>query len=410
MGKNGPRIGWSSDYLLGSGLLVGGVWFSFILASSMVLLLPLKVVKLFLAAFPSVVDFGHRVVFALGRRLLRDERDSPFLYTIFGIGCYAPLLFGVFLWIHLQREEFSWFAVYLYNVLLVGPHWFHFALVNAILHEHGHKARGLFVSKYWYFNVFFTHVLAFFYGHVPDHFQVAHLHIHHKYDNGPGDLSTTWDLNRLDSSAFILYAGRFAKYFWAITPLFYYLRTKKIRMAWRAFYSIVYYYGILSLIWFLFGFRFLLGYFLLQHISVTIFLAAINYVWHAFTEPTDPMNQYVNSITILSGDYNIFNSNFHAVHHIRQATHWTSFEDHFRENIDAFRQNAATLFDKTDPLELFLLIVFRQYDTLAQKFVDLSGNLSHEEKKSLIMSRLRPVEVPTTKRINDTSNKDEEGN
>lgn len=38
-----------------------------------------------------------------------------------------------------------------------------------------------------------------------------------------------------------------------------------------------------------------------------VLLCAISYLWHAFVEESDPGNQYVNSVTILGGHYNVWN-------------------------------------------------------------------------------------------------------
>jgi hypothetical protein len=46
-----------------------------------------------------------------------------------------------------------------------------------------------------------------------------------------------------------------------------------------------------------------------------LFLSAVAYTWHAFAEPDDPGNDYVSAVTFLEGHYNVFNEDYHVVHH-----------------------------------------------------------------------------------------------
>ena len=41
--------------------------------------------------------------------------------------------------------------------------------------------------------------------------------------------------------------------------------------------------------------------------------------------------------------------------------------------------------------ELFFLVVLKQLDVLAEKFVDLSGKMTHEEKKTELVRRMKAV-------------------
>ena len=60
---------------------------------------------------------------------------------------------------------------------------------------------------------------------------------------------------------------------------------------------------------------FAVAYVLFPVAEAGILLAAVNWSWHAFLEPSDPENEYVQSITILDGAINVLEEDFHVVHH-----------------------------------------------------------------------------------------------
>lgn len=132
-------------------------------------------------------------------------------------------------------------------------------------------------------------------------------------------------------------------------------------------------------------------YLLVPHFETINYLAAINYTWHAFVDPKDPDNEYIKSITILKGQYNLFNEDFHVEHHIRPGLHWSKSEDEYRKRFSDYVENAATVFEDTQEFELFTWILIGDWDELAKHFVDLSGKLSHEGKIKLLKYRAGAV-------------------
>jgi len=84
---------------------------------------------------------------------------------------------------------------------------------------------------------------------------------------------------------------------------------------------------------------FCLIYILFPLFEAIIFLSAIAYLWHAYVDSHDPTNQYVNSITILEGHDNIWNEDYHVVHHHSPSTHWTLMADHYEKNVEKYKEN-----------------------------------------------------------------------
>lgn len=115
----------------------------------------------------------------------------------------------------------------------------------------------------------------------------------------------------------------------------------------------------------------------------------IAYLWHSFVEPDDPTNQYINSITIVNGFDNVWNEDYHVVHHHAVGVHWSDAPAHYEKNKDKYAEVTATIFRDCEEGLMIYWIFSGLWDELANHFVDLSGKLSHEEKKALILRRLR---------------------
>jgi hypothetical protein len=67
---------------------------------------------------------------------------------------------------------------------------------------------------------------------------------------------------------------------------------------------------------------------------------------------------------------------------------------HYDDNIDLYRSNMASVFRDTQEFEMFLWMVGKRFDLLADHFVDLTGTLSHEEKVALLKRRMQPIAPP----------------
>jgi hypothetical protein len=127
-----------------------------------------------------------------------------------------------------------------------------------------------------------------------------------------------------------------------------------------------------------------------------LLLAAVNWSWHAFLDPNDPENEYVQRITIVDGMINVLNEDFHVVHHQFPGAHWTDHPNHKEKVWNKSIDNRASCFRKTHAFEVFGMSVARDYDGLATKFVDLKGErdgcpMTHDERVDLIKQRLRVV-------------------
>lgn len=347
------------------------------------------------AAADQIGNVLARLATKVARGMMKDERDAPYLYSLFGIGVYTPALFAGCLYWQLQYGDAAgwWTAVlvaFAYHVLMMGPYFRFFAYISTLVHKEGHAPRGLFKDSFRIFNKAFGWFLGPFYGHVPEAYPLGHLRIHHKHDNGPEDVTSTLEIDRSQPSQWLVYLRQFTLYWTGISIVSYFARRRQWPQVRKMSAGMFFYYGAMATFMLIdpwFGF----AYFMLPHLCVIIYLAAINYTWHTFSEPGDPENEYVNSVTILNGHYNVFNEDYHVTHHQRPQLHWTQVPQDFEKNLAHYRDNRASLFTDTQEFEMFTWIMMKRFDLLAQHFVDLSGELSEDEKIALLVRRMKPA-------------------
>ena len=113
-------------------------------------------------------------------------------------------------------------------------------------------------------------------------------------------------------------------------------------------------------------------------------------VWHAFLDPDDVENEYVQSITILGGTINVLNEDSHVVHHQYPGMHWTSHGKLLTKHTEGYKQRVGSVFYGTHTFEMLALILMADYDKLADRFVghlpdnaeaELFGCGTHDKEK-----------------------------
>ncbi len=53
---------------------------------------------------------------------------------------------------------------------------------------------------------------------------------------------------------------------------------------------------------------------------------------------------YKNSITILEGQYNVYNEDYHVEHHKRPQTHWRDYPVNYAKHIEEYKKNTVCYF------------------------------------------------------------------
>lgn len=334
-------------------------------------------------------------------KFVRHKEDAFMVNAAILYGIVVPLVFYGCMW-HTLTHGFSLKLAFLYNVLRIGPYFMNFAYVYTLCHKEGHSRVGLWADPVNpAMRYLFNWWAGLFYGVVPATFAYGHTRNHHKYNNSSLDIVSTADTPRDSFVNWVSYLPRFTLYATNISGIYQFWAEGDMKSVVAMLVG-----SLVHATFVLMAMRthtmFGLAYAIYPLLENVILLAAINWTWHGFIDPTEPDNEYVNSTTIFDGQINVLEEDFHVLHHSHCGVHWTESKRLLEARMDKYEEKVATIFRDTHPIELFFIMIFRDYKMLAEKFVDLSDKLTMEEKEQLMKDRLRacawgPLAVPTSR-------------
>jgi fatty acid desaturase len=317
-------------------------------------------------------------------RLMNDPRDLPFIYLLTGIHIlviptaiilYTPLLEGWYWWLA--------YIPYFYISQLYFKGRF-----GLMLHCISH--RKLFKKGYtWIYHWIIWGVCPFF-GHTPETYFVHHMAMHHVENNGEDDASSTLPYQRDSFGNFLRYYLNFA--FLGFRDTFMYLFNRKRKKMYVRLTS-----GELSFYVFCIAMCFVnlkatLFIFIIPFVFARFVMMLGNWAQHAFVDPNDPEE---NTINCINTKYNktCWNDGYHAVHHLRPALHYTDIPGEFLKHKDKFAENKVFVFDGIHYLHIFLWLMTKRYDKLADNLVNINNMFSSKEEAIALMKE-------RTKKIN----------
>uniref|UniRef100_A0A7S2J590 Fatty acid desaturase domain-containing protein n=1 Tax=Haptolina brevifila TaxID=156173 RepID=A0A7S2J590_9EUKA len=370
--------------------------------------------------FGRIIPWIERLTKPINKHFVKHEDDSFLvnfaLFTALGL----PLLLTTFGRLHLACKSTAAAALlcYAYHVIRIGPFFMNFAYVYSVCHKEGHAQAaktGLFappLDKSGPLRYIFNWWVGLFFGVLPSSFAVGHSINHHKYNNGPSDVVSTSDKPRDDWRWLIAYIPRFTLYACNISTTAQFIKEGLHSVAFRTVLGTLYYLMFVALVAKWYGAWFSFAYIIYPFLEQSVMLSGINWVWHAFLDPNDVENEYVQSITILGGTINVLNEDSHVVHHQYPGVHWSTHPKLLTKHGKAYETRLGSVFYGTHTFEMLALILLRDYDKLAERFVgrmpenaetELFGcgthdktkvkrptcPISHDEAKELIKARLR---------------------
>ncbi len=121
-----------------------------------------------------------------------------------------------------------------------------------------------------------------------------------------------------------------------------------------------------------------------------------NWSQHSFVDAEDPENPYKNSGTCINHKYNhkCWNDGYHISHHIFPHLHWTEHPNHLIKNHQEYAENKALVFEDLDFLRVFILLMQKKYDRLADHVVNFNGTFkSKEEIVELLKARTMKIDA-----------------
>jgi fatty acid desaturase len=318
-------------------------------------------------------------------RLINDPRDLPFIHLLtvihllvipYAIFLYTPVLDGWLWW--MAYIPYFYFSQLYYK-----------GRFGLMLHCISH--RKLFKKGYTgLYNWTIWGVCPFF-GHTPETYFVHHMAMHHVENNMEHDASSTLPYQRDSFGDFLRYYLRF--FFLGFRDTFMYLfNRKRKRLYMRLTFGEFSFFLFCILMCFV-NFKATLMIFIVPFIFARFVMMMGNWAQHAFIDASDPEE---NTINCINTKYNhiCWNDGYHAVHHLRPALHYTDIPGEFLKNKDMFAQKKVFVFDGIHYLHIFLWLMTKRYDKLADHLVNLNNVFKNrDEAMALLKQRTYKVVI-----------------
>ena len=285
---------------------------------------------------------------------------------------------------------FRWWMAPIYWALYL---WF---LGPFVLMLHNTTHRVLFKKQYRLLNKYIPWVCGPFVGMSPETYAAHHMGMHHVDGNLPDDLSSTMKHQRDSVLSFVRYFLEFL--FSHPRQTAYFLRRGKTKFAVRFWIGELYYLGLTAAL-LAFNWRPALVVLVVPLLFSRLALMAGNWGQHAFVDHDDPTNDYRTVITFVNSPYNhrCFNDGYHLGHHLKASRHWLDMPADFAEKRAEMVRQGSLVFRKLDYFMITVLLLAKQYRTLARYRVELDPKKpkSEDEVVALFKSRVRRFDKAT---------------
>eukprot|EP00529_Nitzschia_sp_RCC80_P018930 CAMPEP_0113488676 /NCGR_PEP_ID=MMETSP0014_2-20120614/26140_1 /TAXON_ID=2857 /ORGANISM="Nitzschia sp." /LENGTH=512 /DNA_ID=CAMNT_0000382397 /DNA_START=162 /DNA_END=1700 /DNA_ORIENTATION=- /assembly_acc=CAM_ASM_000159 len=330
--------------------------------------------------------------------LVSNPKDSFVVNTTIWLGAVLPAYFAWEAYCQISTVEaggeFNWYRAALYNLIRIGPMYRNFMYVYVLCHKEAHCFGKIFKQPYSkVLGGIYNHWVGFFHGVLPGPFTQSHIYNHHKYDNARDDVYSTGAFPRDNFWNFLQYIWTWFLYALNVSTILQFYRENKMRRVVNTIGGTALYAGMVATVWWMCGPTFTLVYVLYPVVEGNILLAMVNYTWHAFIDPSDPENDYVNSVTILEGLNFCLKEEYHVVHHQYAGIHWSRHEEKYDEHLDGYIDCTATVFEKCNIFVIWGMIVAKDYEGLTEHYVQLnpdkSKHLTKQQLAQLLKERLQ---------------------
>lgn len=322
-------------------------------------------------------------------KIMNDKRDLPFIYLLttihliilpVAILLYTPLLTGWWWWA-LAVPYF-----YLSQFYFKGS----FGLMfHCLCHRKTLKApfqKPFFNYTSW--------IICPLFGHAPEGYFSHHMGMHHIENNLPDDTSSTMAYQRDSVRGFLSYFFRFI--FVGVINTIRYLFSKKRKKLYQRLTAGEYIYLAFCIAMCFVNLKATLVVFIVPLLFARLVMMLGNWAQHSFIDAKDPENLYTSSINCINTVYNhkCWNDGYHIVHHLRPGMHYSEMPGEFLKRKDEFAANKAIVFDGIHYLHIFIWLLTKRYDKLADNLVNINGTIfsSKEEAMALLKDRTRKIQ------------------
>ena len=187
--------------------------------------------------------------------------------------------------------------------------------------------------------------------------------------------------------SWVRYVPEWMAYALNLSSLAFFARRGEWRRAFGTVASTAYYLCFVGLVWRCHP-AFCFWYLIYPLVEGNILLSVVNYTWHAFIDPDDPSNDYVNSTTVIDGQNFCLKEEYHVVHHQYAGVHWTRHKALYEKHLSSYKAARASIFKGENLFVIFGCIVSRDYKKLASMYFE-PGDMKPEEVEEMMKVRLR---------------------
>jgi fatty acid desaturase len=319
-------------------------------------------------------------------KLMNDKRDLPFVYLLTSIHLIVVPV-----------------AILLYTPVLKGWTWWAVAVPYFYIAQFYYKGRfglmfhcichrKMFKKPYQWLHTYITWMVCPLFGHAPEGYYSHHLGMHHIENNMPDDTSSTMHYQRDSLRGFLTYYIKFMLVGVKNTVLYlYYRKRKKLYTRFTAgevaFYLFCVGMSVVNL-------KATLVVFIIPLLFARFVMMLGNWTQHAFVDPDQPDNLFTSSINCINTPYNriCWNDGYHIIHHLRPGMHYTEMPGEFLKHAPLFAANKALVFDNLHYLQIFICLLLKRYDKLADHVVNINGMFaSRDEAIKLMKERTRKI-------------------
>lgn len=283
----------------------------------------------------------------------------------------------------------SWWQVYFYYCMWVGIRGGTLGGAYSLAHREGHNPNFYKPAIANSVGNLFENLLGPFFGNVPYNFSTSHIYLHHFLQAGSQDSFYQFDMDRTSWKDFMVFLHRITLHCLGISSVLIMYR-RGLGEQWKKLargmvsYLIVYPLAIYLLTG---SWSFVFFMYVQPFIGMTFFLSFMNFAFHAFVDYDDEGKPIgcVNSTCIVDGNDDYFGEDDHMAHHYATHVYWRDLPEYRKTKVEEFKKYNAMVFHTVSIVELAILILFKQWERLADFYVQFNdepakeGRLSEEE-------------------------------
>jgi fatty acid desaturase len=321
-------------------------------------------------------------------RIMNDKRDLPFVYVLTTVHLLVVST-AIILFTPLLKDWYWWLVAIPYFYI---SQFYYKGRFGLLLHCICH--RKCFKKPYQWIHTYITWIVCPLFGHAPEGYFSHHLGMHHIENNMPEDTSSTMGYQRDSLRHFLVYFSRFMLVGVRDTLLYLYHRKRRklyVRFSLGEFLYLAFCIGMCFV-----NLKATLLVLIVPLLFARLVMMLGNWTQHSFIDSSDPGNLYTNSVNCINTKYNqiCWNDGYHIIHHLRPGMHYTEMPGELMKRKDEFARNKAIVFDGIHYLHVFLYLLTKRYDKLADNLVNINGMFSsREEAIALMRERTKKINV-----------------